>query len=157
MGVRTASTITTSRPVPFLMTGDPPDKWATTGPSTRTRQGRATVPDRFVSQHGLTEKLGVVGGGTIAVGLASLAAPLGEVFLRARSEASAERVRAHMDDDDQVVMSLEELVEAGATFVVEAVVEDHDTKVELLGALNELLPPDAILASTTSSLSIERI
>src|SRR5204863_9618216 len=46
---------------------------------------------------------------------------------------------------------------APATFVVEAVVEDHDVKARLLGELNALLGDDAILASTTSSLSVERL
>jgi 3-hydroxybutyryl-CoA dehydrogenase len=41
--------------------------------------------------------------------------------------------------------------------VVEAIVEDHDSKVELLSKLHELLPDNAILASTTSSLSIDRL
>jgi 3-hydroxybutyryl-CoA dehydrogenase len=49
----------------------------------------------------------------------------------------------------------EELASAG--FVVEAVVEDHDVKVALLGELNAIVDGDAILASTTSSLSIERL
>jgi 3-hydroxyacyl-CoA dehydrogenase len=44
-----------------------------------------------------------------------------------------------------------------ASFVVEAVVEDHDIKAGLLAELNEHLGPEALLASTTSSLSIERL
>jgi 3-hydroxybutyryl-CoA dehydrogenase len=42
-------------------------------------------------------------------------------------------------------------------FVVEAVVEDHDVKAGLLAEMNEIVGPEAILASTTSSLSIERL
>jgi 3-hydroxybutyryl-CoA dehydrogenase len=41
--------------------------------------------------------------------------------------------------------------------VVEAVVEDHDVKAALLSELNLILDADAILASTTSSLSVERL
>jgi len=43
------------------------------------------------------------------------------------------------------------------TFVVEAIVEQHDAKAELLRALNDRLEADAILATTTSSLSVERL
>ena len=46
---------------------------------------------------------------------------------------------------------------AAATFVVEAVVEDYEVKAQLLGELGAILAPEAILASTTSSLSVERL
>jgi 3-hydroxybutyryl-CoA dehydrogenase len=46
---------------------------------------------------------------------------------------------------------------ADATFVVEAVVEDHDVKAALLAQLGAIVGPEAILATTTSSLSIERL
>ncbi len=41
--------------------------------------------------------------------------------------------------------------------MVEAVVEDHDVKAGLLAELDAILGPEAILASTTSSLSVERL
>jgi 3-hydroxyacyl-CoA dehydrogenase len=103
----------------------------------------------------LTESLGVLGSGAIAVRLARFADPRGSVTLWARSEASADRARSKIDANDIVTTSLEEL--ADRTFVVEAIVEDHDAKVELLSSLNDLLPADAILASTTSSLSIDKL
>jgi 3-hydroxybutyryl-CoA dehydrogenase len=101
----------------------------------------------------MNEKLGVIGSGTIAVGLAQVAAPHGPVLMWARSEESAAKAREKMDEDDRVVTSLEEM--ADATFVVEAIREDFDTKAEFLRSLDAVLPDDAILASTTSSLSIE--
>ena len=103
----------------------------------------------------MDERLGVAGSGTIAVKLAQLAAPRGEVLLWARSAASAERARSKFDDNDRVVTELADL--ADATFVVEAITEDHDAKVDLLRRLDDVLPDNAILASTTSSLSIERL
>jgi 3-hydroxybutyryl-CoA dehydrogenase len=103
----------------------------------------------------MAERLGVVGSGTIAVRLASLAAPRGQVLLYARSQESAERARARFDADDAVVTDLADLRDA--TFVVEAVTEDHDVKVDVLRSLHDVLPAEAILASTTSSLSIERL
>ena len=117
---------------------------------------RITLPPALTRESTkMAERLGVVGSGTIAVKLAGLAAPLGSVLLYARSEESAERARSRFDADDAVVTDLGHLRET--TFVVEAVTEDHDVKVDVLRSLNDLLPGDAILASTTSSLSIERL
>jgi 3-hydroxyacyl-CoA dehydrogenase len=103
----------------------------------------------------LSERLGVVGSGTIACGLARLAEPKGDVLLWARSDDSAERARAKLDAGTRVVTDLGDL--GGASFVVEAIIEDHDAKVEVLRSLHELLPDDAILATTTSALSVERL
>jgi 3-hydroxybutyryl-CoA dehydrogenase len=115
----------------------------------------------------LTKRLGIVGSGAIACGLAATAAHHGPVLLLARSETSADRARTSVDitlarlaaevdpDHVQVVTDPQEL--AAATFVVEAVVEDHDVKAGLLSELDAILGPEAILASTTSSLSIERL
>jgi 3-hydroxybutyryl-CoA dehydrogenase len=101
----------------------------------------------------LPERLGVVGSGTIACGLAKAAAGSGEVVVYARSQASAERARGRLGDcGANVVTELEGLSEA--SFVVEAVVEEHDAKAETYGRLEPLLADDAILASSTSSLSI---
>jgi 3-hydroxyacyl-CoA dehydrogenase len=103
----------------------------------------------------LSERLGVVGSGTIACGLARLAEPRGKVVLWARSDSSAERAREMLDGGTRVVTDLGDL--ADASFVVEAIVEDHDAKVEVLRALDDVLPDDAILATTTSALSVEAL
>ncbi len=112
-------------------------------------------------------RLAVVGSGAIACGLASTAAHHGPVQLLARSASSAERARATVEktlarlgaevdpEHVQIVTDPSEL--AGEEFVVEAVVEDHDVKAGLLAELSAILDEDAILASTTSSLSIERL
>jgi 3-hydroxybutyryl-CoA dehydrogenase len=114
-----------------------------------------------------SKRLAVAGSGAIACGLAATAAHHGPVLLLARSQSSAERARAtvektlsrlHAEVDPehvQIVTDAQEL--APARFVVEAVVEDHDVKAGLLGELHAVLGPDAILASTTSSLSIEQL
>jgi 3-hydroxybutyryl-CoA dehydrogenase len=108
-----------------------------------------------MSESKLDERLGILGSGTIAVRLARFADPRGEVTLWARSDESAARARKKIDAHDTVVTDLNDL--SGTTFVVEAVVEDHDAKVELLSKLDEILGEDAILASTTSSLSIDKL
>lgn len=111
--------------------------------------------------------LAVVGSGAIACGLASTAAHHGPVQLLARSTSSAERARATVEktlarlgaevdpEHVQIVTDPHEL--AGEEFVVEAIVEDHDVKASLLAELDAILDADAILASTTSSLSIEEL
>ena len=101
------------------------------------------------------EQLGIIGSGAIASGLARLAAPVTDVILWARSEASAEAAREDIGDGVRVVTELSEL--ADRTFVVEAVVEDRAAKCALFAEVNPVLGEDAILATTTSSLSIEEL
>jgi 3-hydroxybutyryl-CoA dehydrogenase len=119
----------------------------------------------------LEERLGIAGAGTIACGLAVSAARVGEVMLWARSEASAERARetvaktcARLKDEGidpervQIVNSLDQLDEA--TFLVEAIVEHHESKAELLSDLSDLeghAGSETIVATTTSSLSITEL
>ena len=108
-----------------------------------------------MSQPNLTERLGIAGSGAIARGLARVAADQGEVLLWARRDDSAEAARAELGDSVRVTTDLAEL--RGCTYVVEAVVEDPDVKGELLGRLAGLVNGTAVLASTTSSLSIEEL
>jgi 3-hydroxybutyryl-CoA dehydrogenase len=97
-------------------------------------------------------RLGIVGSGAIARGLAKTAAEAHEVVLWARREESAERARQKLEERAEVVTDLEEV--AGAEIVVEAIAEDHEAKCSLHGRLGELLPDEALLSSTTSSLSV---
>lgn len=115
----------------------------------------------------MSKRLAVAGSGAIACGLAATAAHHGPVLLLARSQSSAERARATVEktlsrlgaevDPEHVEIVTDPQALAEATFVVEAVVEDHDVKAALLGELNAILAPEAILASTTSSLSVEHL
>jgi 3-hydroxybutyryl-CoA dehydrogenase len=115
----------------------------------------------------VSKRLAIAGSGAIACGLAATAAHHGPVLLLARSTDSADRARASVEktlsrlgaevDPDHVQIVTDPQALAGATFVVEAVVEDHDVKARLLAELDGILDSDAILASTTSSLSVERL
>lgn len=115
----------------------------------------------------MNERLAIVGSGAIACGLASTAAHHGPVLLLARSESSAERARATVEktlsrmdaeiDPQHVQVVTDSSAIADASFVVEAVVEDSDVKRPLLAELNGLLDAGAVLASTTSSLSVETL
>jgi 3-hydroxybutyryl-CoA dehydrogenase len=115
----------------------------------------------------VSKRLAVAGSGAIACGLAATAAHHGPVLLLARSESSAERARATVEktlnrlgaevDPEHVEIVTDPQALAEATFVVEAVVEDHEVKARLLGELDSILGPGTILASTTSSLSVEQL
>jgi 3-hydroxybutyryl-CoA dehydrogenase len=111
--------------------------------------------------------LAIAGSGAIACGLAATAAHHGPVLLLARSETSADRARETVEktlsrlgaeiDPEHVQVVTDPSALAAATFVVEAVVEDFDVKAVLLGELDAILAAEAILASTTSSLSVEQL
>lgn len=110
----------------------------------------------------------VVGAGQMGGGIAQVVAASGrEVSLHDSVEGAADRALATMR------RSLEKLAEKGgpdpgevlarvsvvdslveADLMIEAVVEDADVKLELFREADEALPPEAILASNTSSIPI---
>jgi 3-hydroxyacyl-CoA dehydrogenase len=95
------------------------------------------------------ERLGILGTGAIACGLARLAASCDvDVVVWARSDASAAAPRG---DGIRVTTDLAEL--ADRTFLVEAVIEDKEAKADLFASLD--LADGALLTTTTSSLSVE--
>jgi 3-hydroxybutyryl-CoA dehydrogenase len=102
----------------------------------------------------VAHQLGIVGSGAIARGLARAAADHHEVVVWARSEESAERA-AEKVGGASVVTDLEGLRDCDV--VVEAVSEDHDVKCGIHRRLGELLPPETIVATTTSSLSVAEL
>ncbi|MBO0768702.1 MAG: 3-hydroxyacyl-CoA dehydrogenase family protein [Solirubrobacterales bacterium] len=114
----------------------------------------------------MTETLGIAGSGTIASGLAIVASASTDVVLWARSDASVERVnkaiakgapRFEGADADRIKVSTNLSALDSSTYLVEAIVEDHDSKAKLLADLAELTKhqgDETILSTTTSSLSI---
>ncbi|MBS1888504.1 MAG: 3-hydroxybutyryl-CoA dehydrogenase [Actinobacteria bacterium] len=121
------------------------------------------------------ERVGVVGGGIMGTGIAEVCARAGlpvtlvEVTperaegARAAVEASVGKaVRRGLLEEADAADALERLAYADdlaaladASLVVEAVVEDHDTKRDIFVRLCEVVSdPDAILASNTSSIPI---
>jgi 3-hydroxybutyryl-CoA dehydrogenase len=102
----------------------------------------------------VAHSLGIVGSGAIACGLARTASEHHEVVVWARSERSAERAEERVEDA-RVVTELAEL--AGCDVVVEAVAEDAGIKRDIHGRLGQVLPPDAVIATTTSSLSVAEL
>ena len=100
-------------------------------------------------------RLGIVGSGAIARGLAQAAHEAHEIVLWARREESAERAQEKLEHRADVVTDLDQLVDA--EIVIEAIAEDVGAKRELHGRLGEMLPAEALLSTTTSSLSVAEI
>ena len=122
------------------------------------------------------DRIGVVGCGLMGAGIAEVAARAGkDVIVAESSPAAAEAGRARiaaslaraqqrgkLADADEVlaritvVDDLDQL--ADRELVIEAIVEDEATKVELFAKLDRVVTaPDAILASNTSSIPIMKI
>jgi 3-hydroxybutyryl-CoA dehydrogenase len=117
----------------------------------------------------VSETLGIVGSGLIACGLAVASAGTGhDVVIRARSEESVEKAKASIDkqcqrlDDPKTALSLithtTDLADfADCTYVIEAVGEDYEIKNPLAAEIAAAIGPNTILASTTSSLSVNKL
>ena len=100
-------------------------------------------------------RLGIVGSGAIACGLARAASGSHSVTLWARSADSAERARAEIEGSARVVTEPEEL--RNCPIVVEAISEDLAAKRALYERLAPILGGGAVLATTTSSLSVTEL
>jgi 3-hydroxybutyryl-CoA dehydrogenase len=119
-------------------------------------------------------QLGVVGAGFMGSGIAESAARAGVgVTLyepeaaplersRERIEVSLSRVvergRLSQDDADALVKRIEWSTDlealGGSDLVIEAIVEDQEVKARTFKALDDVVAPEAILASNTSSIPI---
>ena len=122
-------------------------------------------------------RVGVVGLGTMGAGIAQVCAQAGvETLGREVSEELAERAReriAHYlgrgvekgrlspEERDAALARLTTTTEladlAGCELVVEAVVEELDAKRQLFRELEDVVGPEAVLATNTSALSVTEI
>src|SRR6202167_3588867 len=120
------------------------------------------------------EKIGVVGSGIMASGVAEVCAATGaEVIVRARSSKGADAVLVAIDASlakqvDKGKRDVEEAADirrrlrvttelndlAECDFVIETVVEDLMVKMDLFRALDAVVGPKTILATCTSTLPI---
>jgi 3-hydroxybutyryl-CoA dehydrogenase len=112
----------------------------------------------------VSERLAIAGSGAIACGLAAVAAARGPVFVWARSDGACARANEkvsrlceRLGTEPDVTVSRDPDVLAGATFIVEAVVEDAEAKASVWRSLNGHVGPDTVLATTTSSLPISAL
>jgi 3-hydroxybutyryl-CoA dehydrogenase len=108
----------------------------------------------------VSERIGIAGGGAIASGLACVAAEHGQVVLWARrADAATARVEKLIEKRGGVgagnVAISDDLDSLhDATFIVEAIAEEHDAKSALLRTLGGSATNGTILATTTSALSV---
>ncbi|HEX5890935.1 MAG TPA: 3-hydroxybutyryl-CoA dehydrogenase [Pyrinomonadaceae bacterium] len=125
----------------------------------------------------MSEVIGVVGAGTMGNGIAQVAARAGySVILQDVRDEFIERglaaigkslqrdvdkERISADDKERIVGRIRSTTDfslfSEAAFVVEAVTENLAIKTEVFKALDRITPPDAILASNTSSISITKL
>jgi 3-hydroxybutyryl-CoA dehydrogenase len=132
------------------------------------------IPDEAGVASSDIESVGVVGTGLMASGIAEVVAKSGgEVVLRGRSESSIKKSKAAVKKSldkavargkmeqpkadevlDRVTTTLEFSDLAECDLVVEAVAEDLEIKTGVFKELDESVKPDAILATTTSSLPV---
>ena len=119
-------------------------------------------------------KVGVVGTGTMAAGIVEVFAKAGhDVVFVGRSDEKAAAVQARIEKNLDRAIAKGKLDESGKSdvidrltaaterealgdvdLVVEAIAEDLDVKLQLFRDLDRICKPGAILATTTSSLSI---
>ena len=123
-----------------------------------------------------TKKLAMLGAGMMGAGIATVAAQAGmEVLLFDRDLAYAEKGKAHVEEQLKKRlgkgMTPEKMAEtlgrvtpttdfaalAGADFVIEAVFEDMAIKAEVTKKVEEVLGPDVIFGSNTSTLPITKL
>jgi 3-hydroxybutyryl-CoA dehydrogenase len=125
----------------------------------------------------MSEIIGVVGSGTMGNGIAQVAARAGysvvmrdvkdEFLLRGLQaidkslQRDVEKQRLSEEEKQSIIKRIKSTTElealSEASFVVEAVTENLEVKTELFSALDRITPPEAILASNTSSISITRL
>jgi 3-hydroxybutyryl-CoA dehydrogenase len=111
----------------------------------------------------VSERIGIAGGGAIASGLACVAAEHGQVVVWARRpDAASAKVEQLIEKRGGVGagnVSVSDDIGSlrDATFVVEAIAEQHDAKVALLRDLGGAATNGTILATTTSALSVEEL
>ena len=123
------------------------------------------------------KKVGVLGTGTMGAGIIQVLAQNGyEVVLRARRQTSIDKgmatVEKNLDkmikkekitaDDKAAIMSriqgsTDISIVKDADLIIEAATEDMEAKKALFAELDQLVKPEAIIATNTSSLSITEI
>ncbi len=122
------------------------------------------------------EKIGIIGAGTMGTGIAQVAAASGfEVILGDLKEEYLQKSMNTMDKSlskliekgkveedkkailDRVKTSVELADLKEVQLVIEAVFEDFEAKKKVLEEVDGLLPPEVILTSNTSSISITRL
>ncbi|MHB8511001.1 MAG: 3-hydroxyacyl-CoA dehydrogenase family protein [Actinomycetota bacterium] len=141
-------------------------------PQTKETGSHARAIDPGAAAH--IRKIGILGTGTMATGIAEVAAKAGfKVVLRGRSQQRVSEAMASVDKSLARAVSKSKMTQdqmestralikqttrmedfADCDAVIEAIAEDLDIKVAHFRELDAILPKHAILASTTSSMPV---
>ena len=133
-----------------------------------------STPTTSVATPRTVVKVGVIGTGTMACGIVEVCARSGyDVVFRARGEDKVAFVRSKVEGSLDKALQRGKLTEQARTetlaritgttslddladcdLVIEAVVEDLSIKKALFSALDEIVKPGCVLATTTSSLPV---
>lgn len=125
----------------------------------------------------MSEVIGVIGAGTMGNGIAQVAARAGySVVMRDIKEEFLERGLATIEkslqrdvDKQRLVTEEKDLIRSrirttttleplqAASIIIEAVTENLGIKTEIFKALDQITPPEVVLASNTSSISITKL
>ncbi len=125
----------------------------------------------------MIESVAVVGAGFMGTGIAESVAVAGmPVIVRDIDEASLDRARKRLDDSlrravtggkldaaradaarGRIELTTELDAIDGADLVIEAVPEDEELKLRVMGAIDEIVDEHAIIASNTSSIPIAEL
>jgi 3-hydroxybutyryl-CoA dehydrogenase len=120
------------------------------------------------------QKIGVLGSGIMGGGIAEVAAATGAtVIVRSRSHATADAMLATIEkslakqvdkgkrtpeDADDIIARVSATTHLGdladCDLIIESVIEDLDVKRAVFRDLNDVMKPDAIIATNTSTLSV---
>ena len=125
----------------------------------------------------MSEVIGVVGAGTMGNGIAQVAARAGygvvlhdvnEAFIERGMNAIDKSLQRDVDKERLDAETKQSIVKrintttdfaafSNASLVIEAVTENLDVKTQVFKTLDQVAPPNAILASNTSSISITKL
>jgi 3-hydroxybutyryl-CoA dehydrogenase len=134
------------------------------------------VSKDFKKQYDMT-KIGIIGSGAMGAGIAQVAAAAGhEVVLYDNNPTALERARLSLEQVMARLVAKTKMTAAeahallrrisyaeqlyayqGAGLIIEAIIEDLQIKQDIFERVEDMVNPDCILASNTSSLSIAAI
>lgn len=118
------------------------------------------------------KKVGVIGTGVTGIGITQVSIQAGcEVILKSRSRDKLDKALGRIEinllkamkaeDKDKVLCNIKPTIKLGdlntVDIVIESVIEDIEIKKQLFKELDKICPKKTILATNTSSLSIDEI
>jgi len=134
--------------------------------------GDVILTDNKKKEEHIKEKIGVIGTGVTGVGIVQVLVSAGfEVILKSRTQESLDRAiqkiggellrTTSVSEKNKIIKhikpttNLDDLM--NVDIIIESVIEDINLKKQLFKELDEILPNNTIIATNTSSLSIDEL